>query len=172
MQTQLQKCSAPSVLCVFGLVEGGISAAAFQHNARTLSGPPSTGITVTMDGGVADTAHANTTALTPAVNRRSLGKKDYHPSINARTAPSCCCCSTQRARAHGPRTPKHGGRYRYGRGHGLSCWCFPTQRAACARAQVKSSQVRLDLTRAHTLRTPKHGNHSHHGRRCGRHSPC
>ena len=23
-----------------------------------------------------------------------------------------------RARAHGPRTPKHGGRYRYGRGHG------------------------------------------------------
>ena len=38
------------------------AAAAFQHNARTHSGPPSTGITVTMDGGVADTARANTTA--------------------------------------------------------------------------------------------------------------
>ena len=40
----------------------GVAAAAFQHNARTHSGPPSTGITVTMDGGVADTARANTTA--------------------------------------------------------------------------------------------------------------
>ena len=31
------------------------SAAAVQHNARTHSGPPSTGATITMDGGVADT---------------------------------------------------------------------------------------------------------------------
>ena len=47
--------------------------------ARTHSGPPSTGITVTMDGGVADTARANTTSLTPAVNRRSLGEERQPP---------------------------------------------------------------------------------------------
>ncbi len=36
--------------------------------ARTLSGPPSTRATVAMDGGVADTARANTTpVLTQAV---------------------------------------------------------------------------------------------------------
>ena len=38
------------------------AAAAVQHNARTHSGPPSTGATITMDGGVAVTARANTTA--------------------------------------------------------------------------------------------------------------
>ena len=36
------------------------AAAAFQHNARTHSGPPSTGATITMDGGVADTTRKNT----------------------------------------------------------------------------------------------------------------
>ena len=30
------------------------------NTTRTLSGPPSTGATITMDGGVADTARANT----------------------------------------------------------------------------------------------------------------
>ena len=30
------------------------------NTTRTHSGPPSTGATITMDGGVADTAHANT----------------------------------------------------------------------------------------------------------------
>ena len=30
------------------------------NTTRTLSGPPSTGVTITMDGGVADTAGANT----------------------------------------------------------------------------------------------------------------
>jgi hypothetical protein len=41
-----------------------------------------------MDGGVADTARANTTVLTQAVNRRSLwGKRGRHPSFSARTAP-------------------------------------------------------------------------------------
>ena len=46
---------------------GTSAAAAVQHNARTHSGPPSTRATVTMDGGVADTAHANTPVLTQAV---------------------------------------------------------------------------------------------------------
>ena len=36
-------------------------AAAFQHNARTHSGPPSTGATITMDGGVAPLLLLNTT---------------------------------------------------------------------------------------------------------------
>ena len=31
------------------------------NTTRTLSGPPSTGVTIAMDGGVADTARANTT---------------------------------------------------------------------------------------------------------------
>ena len=44
------------------------AAAAVQHNARTLSGPPSTRATVAMDGGVADTARANTTPGTVPVN--------------------------------------------------------------------------------------------------------
>ena len=36
------------------------AAAAAQHNARTHSGPPSTGDTITMDGGVADTTRIYT----------------------------------------------------------------------------------------------------------------
>ena len=39
---------------------GREDAAAVQHNARALPGPPSTRATVAMDGGVADTARANT----------------------------------------------------------------------------------------------------------------
>ena len=37
-------------------------------NARARSGPPSTRVTIAMDGGVADTTHANTAVLTQAVN--------------------------------------------------------------------------------------------------------
>jgi hypothetical protein len=45
------------------------------NTTRTTSGPPSTRATVAMDGGVADTARANTTpVLTQAVNRQSLGE--------------------------------------------------------------------------------------------------
>ena len=33
-----------------------IAAAAVKHTTRTLSGPPSTGAAIAMDGGVADTA--------------------------------------------------------------------------------------------------------------------
>ena len=61
----------PSAPCLPKNVMPSSHHAAFQHNARTHSGSPSTGITVTMDGGVADTARANTTVLTQAVNRRS-----------------------------------------------------------------------------------------------------
>jgi len=45
------------------------------NTTRTLSGPPSTRATITMDGGVADTTRANTTVLTQAVNRRSWGEE-------------------------------------------------------------------------------------------------
>jgi phage terminase Nu1 subunit (DNA packaging protein) len=46
--------------------------AAVQHNARTLSGPPSTGVTITMDGDVADTARANTAVLTSYLRRHQV----------------------------------------------------------------------------------------------------
>ncbi len=42
---------------------GAPAAVAVQHNARTHSGPLSTGATVAMDGGVADTARANIPVL-------------------------------------------------------------------------------------------------------------
>ena len=45
------------------------------NTTRTTSGPPSTRAAITMDGGVADTARANTPVLTQAVNRRSLGEE-------------------------------------------------------------------------------------------------
>ena len=45
--------------------------------AHAHSGPPSTGITVAMDGGVADTTRANPTVLTQAVKiGGAWGKKD------------------------------------------------------------------------------------------------
>ena len=64
-----------------------------------------------MDGGVADTARANTTVLTQAVNRGGAwGKKDHLPSVSARTVPvfpRLYTSSTNRATV--------------GSGHGSSC---------------------------------------------------
>jgi hypothetical protein len=54
------------------------------NTTRTRSGPPSTRATITMDGGVADTARANTN-----------NSCEHKPLVEP-----CCCCSTQRA--HSP----------------------------------------------------------------------
>jgi len=64
-------------------------AAAVQHNARTLSGPPSTRATVAMDGGVADTARANTKNSCehkPLIGK-SWGKGERRNSICASPMP-------------------------------------------------------------------------------------
>ena len=47
-------------ILLFNTTRARAAAAAVQHNARTHSGPPSTGATITMDGGVADTTRTNT----------------------------------------------------------------------------------------------------------------
>ena len=72
------------------------AAAAVQHNARTHSGPPSTGATITMDGGVLLLFNTTRTLSGP-------------PSCG------CCCCSTQCAHSPDPQvTPKHRSHYHHG----------------------------------------------------------
>jgi len=75
------------------------AAAAVQHNARTRSGPPSTRASIAMDGGVADTARANTTVLTQAVNRQSFGEEKASVSDALPcTLPCTPSCSYDRVR--------------------------------------------------------------------------
>ena len=76
------------------------AAAAVQHNARTRSGPPSTRASIAMDGGVADTARANTTVLTQAINRQSFGeeKASVSDALALCTLPCTPSCSYDRVR--------------------------------------------------------------------------
>ena len=87
------------------------AAAAVQHNARTHSGPPSTRATIAMDGGVADTARANTTpVLTQAVNLLVYEPQSSH-FINRRDQVSRRLCVKQKQDHLVPRRsgvkPKH-----------------------------------------------------------------
>ena len=76
-----------------------LAAAAVQHNARTRSGPPSTRASIAMDGGVADTARANTTVLTQAINRQSFGEEKASVSDALPcTIPCTPSCSYDRVR--------------------------------------------------------------------------
>ena len=81
-----------SIQCPLSLFEVwvGAGAAAFQHNARTHCGPPSTGATITMDGGVADTARANTigpllAAASDAAARMRERRSGVTPASRMRT---------------------------------------------------------------------------------------
>ena len=84
----------------------------------TTSGPPSTGAAIAMDGGVADTTcYPRKTA---AAVQHNASKTDAAVQHNA----------------HGPRTPKHGGRYR-SRGW-TGAW--PTQPAILHRPLIEDSE--------------------------------
>jgi hypothetical protein len=144
------------------------------NTTRTRSGPPSTRATITMDGGVADTARANTKNSCehkPLIGK-SWGKRERRTSICASPVPpfprmyrrgtnrtavrsghSCRSTHARAPRRRKPREPDpHSPLVPYPRG----------ARVACAAAAPQHN--------AHTLRTPKHESHYRYGRRCGRHS--
>ena len=98
------------------------------NTTRTTSGPPSTGATIAMDGGVAvllllfNTTRAHTPSLPPAAvqhNAHTL-RTPKHEGLNRygrrcgrhNMLLQCCCCSTQRAHSRTRSGPKHEGLYR------------------------------------------------------------
>ena len=96
------------------------AAAAVQHccccetQTRTLSGPPSTGASIAMDGGVADTPCYYTGRLALLLLFNTTRTHSGPPSTGATITMVCCCCfPTQRV--HTLRTPKHKSHYHNGR---------------------------------------------------------